>query len=150
MNPQTTTTARPEATGSRLARLRKWRTVSLTLPNNRPELLTAIRHLVLAHAIEYGVQTAKAEDVELCVSELLTNALRYSEGPARLELYVLTDTTVIAAVSDSSAHLPGKPGPEGSASRENGRGLQIVGKLADTVTVTPYPWGKTVIASFCV
>ena len=147
MNPHTTT-ARPEASASRLARLRKWSSLSLTLPNDRSDLLASFRRIVLAHTLECDVATAKAEEIELCVSELLTNALRYTEGPVRLEFYVLANGAVIVAVSDTSTNLPGKPDPASSVSGENGRGLQIVEKLADTVTVTAYPWGKTIVTSF--
>jgi anti-sigma regulatory factor (Ser/Thr protein kinase) len=143
MNPPTTTTARPEAARSRRARQRSWRSLSLTLPNDRPELLTVIRSLVLAHAHDCGATQTKAEDIELCVSELLTNALRYSEGPARLELTV-HHGTVHLAVSDTSTRAPG---PNSSASGENGRGLTIVTGLADAFEVQPYPWGKTVTAN---
>lgn len=147
MNPPTTTAVRPEAGRSRRARLRSWRSLSLTLPADRPDLLAVIRRLVHAHALDSGAQTAKAEEIELCVSELLTNALRYSDGPARLELAV-HGATVLAAVSDTSTHAPGEPGPASSATGEHGRGLHIVNKLANTVEVRVYQWGKTVTVSF--
>jgi len=148
MNPPTTTTAvRPEAARSRRARLRSWRSLSLTLPADRPELLSAIRRLVYAHALDSGAPTAKAEDIELCVSELLTNALRYSDGPARLE-FAVHDRTVLVAVSDTSTRAPGAPGPDPAANGEHGRGLHIVNKLASAVEVKVHPWGKTVATSF--
>jgi anti-sigma regulatory factor (Ser/Thr protein kinase) len=146
MNPPTTT-VRPEATRSRRARLRQWRSLSLTLPADQPELLAPIRRLVYAHALDCGAQQANAEDIELCVSELLTNALRYSDGPARLE-FAVHDRTVLMAVSDTSTRAPGTACPASSVTGENGRGLHIVNKLAHEVEVHLYPWGKTIRASF--
>jgi anti-sigma regulatory factor (Ser/Thr protein kinase) len=143
MNPPTTTTARPETGRSRRARQRSWRGLSLTVPNDRADLLTVIRGLVLAHALDCGATDAKADDIELCVSELLTNALRYTEGPARLEIAV-HDGAVFLAVSDTSTRAPG---PSSSAGGENGRGLNIVSKLANEVGVRVYPWGKTISTS---
>jgi anti-sigma regulatory factor (Ser/Thr protein kinase) len=147
MNPPTATTARPDASRSRRARLRAWRSLALTVPGDRPELLAVVRRLVQAHALDCGAGTAKAEEIELCASELLTNALRYSDGPARLELAV-HDGEVRLAVSDTSTHAPDTLGTGPSANSENGRGLQIVNKLADTVEVRVHPWGKTVATAF--
>jgi anti-sigma regulatory factor (Ser/Thr protein kinase) len=147
MNPPTTTTATaPEAARSRRARLRQWRSLALTLPADQPELLSAFRRLVHAHATGCGAQTARAEEIELCASELLTNALRYSDGPARLELGVHAGTLLLA-VSDTSTHAPGTPSGS-SANGEHGRGLHIVNKLAAAVEIKLYPWGKTVAARF--
>ena len=143
MNPPTTT-ARPETGRSRRARQRSWRNLAYTLPNDRPDLLTAIRRLVHAHALDCGATQTKADDIELCASELLTNALRYTEGPARLEITV-HDGAVLLAVSDTST-CP--PGPNPSAGGENGRGLHIVSKLSNEVEMRVYPWGKTISASF--
>ena len=145
MNPPTTT-VRPEAARSRRARLRSWRSLSLTVPADRPELLAVIRRLVYAHALDCGAQTEKAEEIELCVSELLTNALRYSDGPARLELGV-HGGMMLLAVSDTSTHAPGRPGPDSAANGEHGRGLHIVNKLASALEVKVYPWGKTAATS---
>jgi anti-sigma regulatory factor (Ser/Thr protein kinase) len=146
MNPPTTTVTVPEAARSRRSRLRQWRSLALTLPADRPELLSVFRRLVYAHAIGCGAQTARAEEIELSASELLTNALRYSDGPARLELSVHAGTLLLA-VSDTSTHSPG--GASGSsANGEHGRGLHIVNKLAAAVEVSVYPWGKTVFARF--
>jgi anti-sigma regulatory factor (Ser/Thr protein kinase) len=146
MNPPTTT-VRPEAARSRRARLRQWCSLALTLPADRPELLSVFRRIVHAHALESGAGTDKAGEIELCVSELLTNALRYSDGPARLE-FAVHDGTVLVAVSDTNANAPGETGRASSATGEHGRGLHIVNKMASAVEVTVYPWGKTIRASF--
>lgn len=147
MNPPTTTTARAETGRSRRARQRSWRNLAYTLPNDRPDLLAAIRRLVYAHALDCGASKEKAEDIELCASELLTNTLRYTEGPARLEI-IVHDGTLLVAVSDTCTRAPGERGPNPSAGGEGGRGLHIVNKLADEVEVRLFPWGKTVATSF--
>jgi anti-sigma regulatory factor (Ser/Thr protein kinase) len=143
MNPPTTTATRAETGRSRRARQRSWRSLSLTVPGDRPDLLAAIRRLVLAHTLDCGATEANAEDIELCVSELLTNALRYTEGPARLEIS-MHDGMMFLAVSDTSTRTPG---PSRSAGGESGRGLHIVNKVAHEVEVRAYPWGKTVAVS---
>lgn len=148
MNPPTTTAAAaPEAARSRRARLRAWRSLSVTLPNDQSELLHVIRRLVHVHAIGCGAESSTAEDIELCASELVTNAMRYTDGPVRLELTVHAGTVQLQ-VSDTSTHAPGRPDAESAANGERGRGLHIVRKLALEVEVHLRQWGKTVTARF--
>ncbi len=77
----------------------------------------------------------------LLVSEIVTNAVRHSRGPVRLQLAVHADT-VRVAVSDD---LPEPPRPEpADDSAERGRGLMIMGALADRWGVEMLPRGKRV------
>ncbi len=64
---------------------------------------------------------------ELLVSELVTNALRYSPGTITLRI-VLDDTTLVCEIGDNSAALPRLR--HAGRDDENGRGLQVVSQLA--------------------
>nr|WTB32329.1 ATP-binding protein [Streptomyces sp. NBC_00830] len=62
---------------------------------------------------------------ELVVSELVTNALRYSDGPIGLRL--IRDRTLTCEVSDTSSTAPQLRRAEDND--EGGRGLFITGQL---------------------
>ncbi|MFJ6567481.1 SpoIIE family protein phosphatase [Streptomyces sp. NPDC091292] len=66
------------------------------------------------------------DSTTLVVSELVTNALRYSTGPIGLRL-VRDARTLICEVSDSSGSGPHRRRPQ--ATDEGGRGLSIVTRL---------------------
>ncbi|MFJ4846372.1 MULTISPECIES: SpoIIE family protein phosphatase [unclassified Streptomyces] len=76
----------------------------------------------------------------LVVSELVTNAVRYSSGPIRLRL--IRDRALICEVSDvcSSAPHPRQSTP----SDQNGRGLSIVAHLTEAQGTRYTATGKTV------
>ncbi|MGI5134275.1 ATP-binding SpoIIE family protein phosphatase [Streptomyces sp. CA-106110] len=77
----------------------------------------------------------------LVVSELVTNAVRYSTGPVELRL-INDDRTLICEVSDTSSAAPRlrKPG----LSDESGRGLSIVTQLTQHQGTRYTASGKTV------
>lgn len=77
----------------------------------------------------------------LVVSELVTNAIRYSTGPIELRL-INDDHTLICEVSDTSSATPHlrKTGP----SDEGGRGLSIVTELTRHHGTRHTAHGKTV------
>ncbi|MFF3561442.1 SpoIIE family protein phosphatase [Streptomyces sp. NPDC002574] len=78
----------------------------------------------------------------LIVSELVTNAVRYSSGPIRLRL--IRDRALICEVSDfcSSAPHPRRS----TLSDQNGRGLSIVAHLTEAQGTRYTTTGKTVWA----
>ncbi|WP_129311273.1 ATP-binding protein [Streptomyces sp. L2] len=82
-------------------------------------------------------------EVQLVVSELVTNADRHSNGPYVLELEG-TDSAVVVGVYDSSAALP-HPYPK-DPERIGRHGLEIVHAIAAEVTVERVPVGKRVRA----
>jgi anti-sigma regulatory factor (Ser/Thr protein kinase) len=150
MNPQTTTTPLTEPAPTpraERARRRSWRQLSVTLPAGRLDLIAPTRHLVLANVTAWGADEDKACDIELCVSELLTNAAVYSQGPARLEL-AAHDGTVRVRVGDTSSKFPRDLGEHAQVLEEHGKGLRIVKALASEVSVEEHGWGKTVTAVF--
>ena len=63
---------------------------------------------------------------QLLVSELVTNAIRYTHGPVTLRL--LLERTLICEIADSSPALPRMRYAAGDD--ESGRGLQIVSQLS--------------------
>jgi hypothetical protein len=63
---------------------------------------------------------------ELLVSELVTNAVKYSQGDVTLRL--VNEKALVCEVLDTSAALPRLR--QASADDENGRGLQVVRQLS--------------------
>ncbi|MGI5469585.1 ATP-binding protein [Streptomyces sp. CA-132043] len=89
----------------------------------------------------------------LCVSELATNALRHGVPPGRafrLRLYQYADDggTVRIEVHDSGPGWPRTPSPPSDADAEHGRGLLLVGTLADKWGVGERNPGKVVWCEF--
>ncbi|WEH36930.1 ATP-binding protein [Streptomyces sp. AM 4-1-1] len=84
-------------------------------------------------------------DLMLAVSELVTNADRYSQGPYMLELEGTADT-VSVTVYDSSTALPLLYAPD--PSRPGGHGIEIVMALCDRLTAERVPVGKRIRAEF--
>lgn len=80
--------------------------------------------------------------VELVVSELVTNALRYGGGPVRLRLIVDQALGLICEVSDGSHTSPHlrRVGYE----EEGGRGLFLVAQLTERWGTRYGPSGKTI------
>lgn len=87
-------------------------------------------------------RTDLAADAALLVSELVTNAVMYAGGPISVSAAYL-DATLRVEVHDSDqAPLPSLRKP--SASDKTGRGLHLIGLLADRWAITPTPDGKTI------
>ncbi|WP_282694142.1 SpoIIE family protein phosphatase [Streptomyces sp. CC208A] len=80
------------------------------------------------------------DTVELLVSELVTNALRYGEGEIRLRL--LRDRTLVCEVWDAGLVQPRRR--RAKDTDEGGRGLQLVGLLSASWGSRRTPRGKTV------
>lgn len=97
---------------------------------------------------EWGL-TSLADNVELVVSELITNAVRASWrlGPAlSVRLWLLADARqVLIIVWDASPHAPVRA--SASADEEGGRGLVLVEAASIQWGTRASPWGgKTVWA----
>ncbi|WP_377266839.1 SpoIIE family protein phosphatase [Peterkaempfera sp. SMS 1(5)a] len=76
----------------------------------------------------------------LVVSELVTNAIRYSSGP--VELRLIRDHMLICEVADTSSAAPHPRHP--TVSDQQGRGLCIVTQLTRSVGTRYTPTGKIV------
>ncbi|MGW8888732.1 ATP-binding protein [Streptomyces sp. NBC_00234] len=84
-------------------------------------------------------------DLMLAVSELITNAERYSHGPYLLELEG-TAESISVTVYDSSTALPVLYAPD--PARLGGHGMEIVVALCDRLTAERVPVGKRIRAEF--
>ncbi|WP_033323256.1 ATP-binding protein [Streptomyces yerevanensis] len=109
---------------------------ALQLPHNRlaPRIArVTLRAVLSGHGLTQLIDTA-----ELLTSELVTNAYRYSTGPATLRLRGLADARLRMSVWDTNPHIPPpfdqKPGPlrPVRADADGGRGLFLVCHYADT------------------
>ena len=77
---------------------------------------------------------------ELLVSQLVTNAVRYSQGDVTLRL--VNEKALVCEVLDNSAALPRLR--QANSEDENGRGLQVVRQLSKRWGARRTPAGKVV------
>ncbi|MET9373371.1 SpoIIE family protein phosphatase [Streptomyces sp. NPDC003035] len=104
-----------------------------------PRSVGRARELARAQLTAWGLE-ALVDTVELLVSELVTNALRYGEGEIRLRL--LRDRTLVCEVWDAGLVQPRRR--RAKDTDEGGRGLQLVGLLSAAWGSRRTPRGKTV------
>jgi len=107
-----------------------------------PALVAPIRKQVVAQLETWGLQEA-AFTVELVVSELVTNAIRYGAHPIRLRL-IHDETTLICEVSDTSHTAPHLR--RAKTWDEGGRGLLLVAQLTQRWGSRHTAEGKTIWA----
>nr|WP_225813080.1 ATP-binding protein [Streptomyces spinosus] len=98
------------------------------------------RRLVTAQLADWSVG-ALADVAELLVSELVTNALRYSRGSLRLNLR-LREGRLLCEVEDTTSAGPVRVAAAPDA--EGGRGTELIDMLADAWGSTRTATGKTV------
>lgn len=98
------------------------------------------RHLVVARLNAWALDRL-ADTVELLVSELVTNALRHTRGPLRLNLR-LRDSRLLCEVEDTGSAGPVRSVVDVDA--EGGRGTELLDLLADAWGSVRMPTGKTV------
>ena len=147
--PRSLHTGNPRA---RRAVTRTWRELKLPLAPGDTAALAPARRLAAGALNAWHVPEGRADEVLLVLSELATNALRHTDGPAQLRLRQ-TAGRITVEVSDTSPALPDfTSGPEAAAADPFGFGLAlIVTALADAVDVIPHPrCGKTITAIFTV
>ncbi|MFC3688548.1 MEDS domain-containing protein [Aquipuribacter hungaricus] len=102
------------------------------------------RRTLLGACVTWGLHDVDwVDDVSLLVTELVGNAVRHTEGARALQLDRYGDAVGIVVV-DASERWPRSVAPEGLA--ESGRGLTVVGALAERWGVEPRPGGKAVWA----
>ncbi|MFE7133486.1 SpoIIE family protein phosphatase [Streptomyces sp. NPDC057638] len=104
-----------------------------------PRSVGRARELSRALLASWGLEPL-VDTVELLVSELVTNALRYGEGEIRLRL--LKERTLVCEVWDSGLVQPRRR--RARDTDEGGRGLQLVGLLSAAWGSRRTPRGKTV------
>ncbi|XEC32282.1 ATP-binding protein [Streptomyces fradiae] len=116
--------------------------LTLTLPPTPVAVPTARRRMREAITAWPAVPTASeaVHTAELVVSELVTNAVRYAGHQPISVVAQLSDAVLRVEVSDVSRTLPKPALP--SEDSEGGRGLFLVGVLADRFGTTPTDSGK--------
>lgn len=105
----------------------------------RTDQVAGVRHAVAEHLERHGVASVVIDDVELVVSELLTNAIVHPRRQrAPVEVFVHIDDAVVVAVTNVGRAVAIPPidawvvaPPDASY----GRGLGIVRRLTDAVAV---------------
>jgi hypothetical protein len=128
--------------------------VATRTPVAGAESVRVARNFTAATLQRWGIGE-RGDDVVVVVSELLTNALRYTmpcpgaawpRWPVRLGL-LQPGPWVLCAISDPSAEVPAARDPD--CFSESGRGLHVVASLCDGWGCTPPgPRGKVVWAMF--
>jgi len=104
--------------------------------------LAHLRHVGRDVAALAGLTSARADAVELAISELATNSLQHGGGRGRLDIWA-NGKSVVCVVTDAGHVDPGagqRP-PEPGATR--GRGLWIVNQVCDEVERRTTPNGTT-------
>jgi anti-sigma regulatory factor (Ser/Thr protein kinase) len=118
--------------------------------DGRPQLLLVFPRQVsaarrarraVAEFLDDRVTAGDLGDIQLIVSELVTNALRHGSGDVVLRAD-LEDVQLHVSVSDSAAEAPDLQPKD--PDRIGGLGLHIVDRLSSTWGVADFPGGKTV------
>jgi len=95
------------------------------------------RNWARGHAVPHPI----VDDIELVVSELVTNALRHGEPPIDIELSKSTDGTIRGEICDGSTATPA---PNPTPDYRGGFGLRIVDARTSRWGCTTQPNGKQV------
>lgn len=117
------------------------RQVTYTATSTDLHTVRTVRRRVAARCREWG-WGARLDDVELLVSELVTNAVRHVGGTVSVTV-TTSEQELLVAVTDTSVVEPRAAGVD-DAWETSGRGLTIVAELADAWGVDPSGPGKTV------
>ena len=84
-----------------------------------------------------------ADDAELLTSEVVSNAIRHSDGMLTV-LFVRANNTIAVAVSDNNPQVPSIPTAAPDVLAESGRGLTVLSNIAGDWGMSPGSGGKTV------
>ncbi len=106
-----------------------------------PVIVADARRRAADQLTTWGLQEA-VPTTELIVSELVTNAIRHAQAPIQLRL--IRNTALICEVSDASSTAPHLR--RARALDEGGRGLFLVGQLAERWGTRHTATGKTIWA----
>jgi len=106
-----------------------------------PVIVADARRRAADQLTAWGLQDA-VPTIELIVSELVTNAIRHARAPIQLRL--IRNTALICEVSDASSTAP--HARRARALDEGGRGLFLVGQIAERWGTRHTPTGKTIWA----
>jgi anti-sigma regulatory factor (Ser/Thr protein kinase) len=116
------------------------RHVTWDLPRD-PAVVASARSLVLRQLQQWNLEDS-AFTTELIISELVTNAIRYANGPIKLRL--ILDRTLICEVSDASSTSPHIR--RAATTDEGGRGLYLIAQFSHRWGTRYSATGKTIWA----
>ena len=107
--------------------------------------LVSLRSAVAAHGGALGLSRSQVNDLVLVAHELASNSVRHGGGGGRLRLWRI-DGSVYCEVSDVGVGFPFSP-PERlpDLSAPGGRGLWIIVRLADEMSVESGDNGTTAL-----
>lgn len=107
-----------------------------------------VRHLAGQHADHAGLTTERIVDVELVITELVTNSIDHGGGTATVRLWT-HDGYLVCEVRDGGTLADPLAGRHPAApGQTRGRGLLLVNHLADLVRLHTGPNGTTLQAHF--
>jgi anti-sigma regulatory factor (Ser/Thr protein kinase) len=98
--------------------------------------ISAARRRVVEAALSAGLSPERSADVALVLSELVTNALQHGTGPTpTVRCAVDGDHFELAVSSEASDDVPHSRRAAPRPAAPGGRGLYIVAKIVDSLTV---------------
>jgi serine/threonine-protein kinase RsbW len=103
--------------------------------------LAAVRAFVRMSALGLGLPASRVELLALAVSELTTNTLQHTSGGGRVRVWTERDQVVCDVVDGGSMRTFG---PMPTAGSVRGRGLAIVERVSDEVSISLDPDGTRV------
>jgi anti-sigma regulatory factor (Ser/Thr protein kinase) len=119
--------------------------INLLRPSE-PASVTALRHKAAAFAEEQGADAALVADVNLAVSEAVTNAVKYASEAGRSNSVGLDAEAngdwLEFRITDEGENF-GKGSPDGL-----GLGLAIIARLCDDLKIVQEGTGTTVLMRF--
>jgi anti-sigma regulatory factor (Ser/Thr protein kinase) len=135
---------------SRRAVTRSWSELTAPVAAGDLPAVSTLRRLAASALAQWGIGQDKTDDVVLVLSELVTNALVHTDGPARVRLRLRAGRIALEVADTSTRQLDLETGPDEESEPIHGYGLALVAStLADTFTVALHPrCGKTVTATF--
>lgn len=123
-----------------------WRELTIPLAAADTAALTHVRALARRALAAWNTDNELADNILIVLSELATNALIHTDGPAELRLTRCAGH-IRLDLSDTSRDEP--DWQTGPVHDEHGYGLALIAAtLADKVTCTPQRGGKTISAIF--
>jgi len=103
--------------------------------------LAAVRAFVRMSALGLGLPPSRVELLALAVSELTTNTLQHTSGGGRVRVWTDRDQIVCDVVDRGAMRTFG---PMPTAASVRGRGLAIVERVSDEVSISNDPDGTLV------
>jgi len=107
-----------------------------------PASVTSARAFVAETAMAWGLG-AVAQTAALVTSELATNAVQHARTPFRVSVQHRPPDLLVEVFDGSERHPP-RPHPSAAPEGATGRGLVVVGRLADRWGTRPEAGGKAV------